>query len=352
MALNTPFFEIHKELDAKMVPCGKWNLPLFYPGGSVAEHRHTRSETSLFDLTGSRCFQLTGKSCGKNLDKLLLYSCSSLPVGGMMENILLDENGRFTALFTLCRMQEEDFMLLLDRNTPEPAAAEVLSILKGFSPRELTENMAQFAVIGKTAMEVLTAAGAAELPGIGQWKMLTLQDDEAEEFRVIAIRHDRFGETGYDLCCNAALAVEIYGAVYRISGTAPAGIGAWESLRIESRTPAPATELTEEIFPVDAGWKIPADRPLTFRGGDALASASGKFHVGVIKLERHPAAPGSPVLSVDGTPVGKVTSGCFCPSASAALVMVQVDSSIKDGAELFCQVNGKAVSGLINFDLS
>ena len=119
MAQNTFFAEIHQELDAKMIPCGKWNLPLFYPGGSVAEHRHTRSEASIFDLTGRRCFQLTGKSCGAELDKIFMYPCGSLPVGKVMENILLSENGRFTALFTLCRMQEDDFMLLLDRNIPE-----------------------------------------------------------------------------------------------------------------------------------------------------------------------------------------------------------------------------------------
>ena len=58
MAENSFFHEVHLELEAKLVPSGAWKLPLFYPGGSVAEHRHTVSSASLFDLSGTGCYQL------------------------------------------------------------------------------------------------------------------------------------------------------------------------------------------------------------------------------------------------------------------------------------------------------
>ena len=110
MAENTFFGEIHKELDAKMSPFGKWNMPLFYPGGSVAEHRHTRAEASVFDMSGARIFQLTGQNAAEVLDEILLYDASDIAVGNCMKNILLHDNGTFAAMFTLCRMQENDFM--------------------------------------------------------------------------------------------------------------------------------------------------------------------------------------------------------------------------------------------------
>lgn len=348
MAQNTFFAEIHQELDAKMIPGGKWNLPLFYPGGSVAEHRHTRSEASIFDLTGRRCFQLTGRSCGAELDKIFMYPCGSLPVGKVMDNILLGEHGRFTALFTLCRMQEDDFMLLLDRNIPEAAAAEMLAVLKNFSPRELSDSFAQLAVIGRKADEVLLSAGAVELPGGESWKMLTLHDEDGDELRCIAIRNDRFGEKGYDLLCNAALALEVYGAIYRINGTAPAGVGAWESLRIESGTPAPGSELTGDLFPVESGWQLPEDISRDFRGKTALLAASCRYRTGMIELERHPALPGSPVSTADGLTVGVVSSGAFCPGIGVAAVLVRVEANIPEDAELFCQVNGKSVPGVFS----
>ena len=97
MAENTFFSEIHRELGAKTAPVGKWDLPLFYPGGAVGEHRHTRNGTSLFDFTGTGCWQVIGKDAGKVLDKLLVRSCINLSVGEVMENFFLRDNGIFSA---------------------------------------------------------------------------------------------------------------------------------------------------------------------------------------------------------------------------------------------------------------
>ena len=46
---KTALFEVHKELDAKLAPVNSWDLPLFYPGGSVAEHRHCHTGAIIFD---------------------------------------------------------------------------------------------------------------------------------------------------------------------------------------------------------------------------------------------------------------------------------------------------------------
>ncbi len=40
---RTPLFELHRELGAKMVPFAGYQMPLSYPAGILAEHRHTRA---------------------------------------------------------------------------------------------------------------------------------------------------------------------------------------------------------------------------------------------------------------------------------------------------------------------
>ena len=38
----TPLHGLHGELGAKMVPFGGYEMPLNYPAGIIAEHKHTR----------------------------------------------------------------------------------------------------------------------------------------------------------------------------------------------------------------------------------------------------------------------------------------------------------------------
>ena len=348
MAAGTFFAEIHQELNAKTAPCGKWNLPLFYPGGSAAEHRHTLSEASLFDQTGCRIFQLTGKGIGTYLDEVFLYAVATLPVGGCMENFLLHDDGTFAALFTLCRMQDEDFMLLAERDLPEKEIAYLLKTIgQKVCVRELSEAMAVLTMAGARTMELLSAAGAAELPACGSWQLITVLDDEGDELRAIAIRRDRFGVTGFDLCINSAVALEFYGALYRIAGVAPAGVTAWESLRIESGTVGVGTELHSGILPTECG--IGPDMTRRFVGKDALTQAVSTRQLVMLRFDRYPAAPGSAVQLPDQRVAGVVTSGAFCPAAGEARVFAFLDADCPapSGAEFFCTVNGKNTCGTI-----
>ena len=349
MAENSCFGEIHQELDAKLIPCGKWNLPLFYPGGSVAEHRNSRSGAGIFDQSGIRCFQIAGKNAAGVLEENLLYPVAGLAVGCAAENLLLSGEGRVAAVFTLCRMKEDDFMLLLQRSTAEK---DVVYLKQLFSTipivRELTENMAFLTVAGSRSREILQEAGADGLPEDGKWQMITILDEEGDQFRCIAIGHDRFGEPGFDLCCNAAVALEVYGAVYRIPGAVPAGLGAWESLRIESRQPG-IPEFSGENFPTECGFKVSMDDKRQFAGCKALETA-GTFRIlAMVEFERHPAPPGSVIKISGNIAAGVVTSGAFCPVSGRAGSWCRFDGNagVRVGDSVGCVINNREVSGVI-----
>ena len=341
------FFEaVHRELDAKMVPAGKWSLPLCYPGGSVAEHRHTRTRTSIFDRTGSRCFQISGSDAAKKLDSLFLYPVNSLAIGKVMDDLMLREDGTIGNFFTLCRMQQNDFLLLLDRNTAEKDAVLLVEkISKILDIRELSQAMAVLTLCGKNCREVLMQAGAENIPANGSWQMITVKDDEGDEFRCIAVGHDRFGEAGIDLCFNCENAEELYGAIYRISGVEPAGMGAWESLRIESGIPALNSDIRPDMLPPECGLTVDMSREFT--GKTALAGLEKRFQLCLVKLDRHPASPGTVVELPGNIAAGVVTSSAFCPVAGCtqAICRMDADCGVKAGDKAACAVNGKVVVG-------
>ncbi len=311
---KTALFEVHKELDAKMAPVNNWDMPLYYPGGSVAEHRHCRSAAVIFDGGNRKLWQFAGDI--SDLDKNFLYPLTALQVGCAAENIMLTPEGKMAAKFTVCRMQENDLLAIADPNctTPFPGGNELSGMLSSFT------------LLGKKAAEVLTnACDEKSCPGAGNWQKLSFTD-ENETFRAISVAVERFGECGFEFIFDAGFAADIYEMFYRDTTVAPAGIQAYESLRVESATPAWGSELNCERTPQEC---------------DLLSSgASGNRNVRIISavMPRHPAKPGDKICDKYGKELGGVTSGAFCPSENCAKIIGFVNAScdIVPGTEIVC----------------
>ena len=61
---RTPLFDLHRELNARLVDFAGWALPVRYDPGPVAEHLHTREAASLFDVSHMAVVELHGSSPG------------------------------------------------------------------------------------------------------------------------------------------------------------------------------------------------------------------------------------------------------------------------------------------------
>ncbi|MDX1320421.1 MAG: glycine cleavage system aminomethyltransferase GcvT, partial [Oceanospirillum sp.] len=48
---QTPLFDLHNELGARMVPFAGYEMPVQYPLGVKKEHIHTREKAGLFDVS-------------------------------------------------------------------------------------------------------------------------------------------------------------------------------------------------------------------------------------------------------------------------------------------------------------
>ena len=58
--LRTPLHSLHVELGAKMVPFAGYDMPVSYPAGILAEHRHCRAAAALFDVSHMGQLRLAG----------------------------------------------------------------------------------------------------------------------------------------------------------------------------------------------------------------------------------------------------------------------------------------------------
>jgi len=60
---RTPLYALHRELGARMVPFGGYEMPVQYPTGILAEHLHTRAQAGLFDVSHMGQIRLAGAAC-------------------------------------------------------------------------------------------------------------------------------------------------------------------------------------------------------------------------------------------------------------------------------------------------
>ena len=58
--LKTPLHALHLELGARMVPFAGYSMPVQYPAGLMAEHKHTRNAAGLFDISHMGQLRLVG----------------------------------------------------------------------------------------------------------------------------------------------------------------------------------------------------------------------------------------------------------------------------------------------------
>jgi aminomethyltransferase len=118
---------------------------------------------------------------------------------------------------------------------------------------------------------------------------------------------------------------------------APAGLGARDSLRLEAAMALYGHEITEEIDPLSAGLdfavkleKGERDPAIgTFIGQDALraiAAAGPRHRLAGLVLDSPRSARQGMSVTLDGSAIGEVTSGCLSPTLGKSIAMAYVDA--------------------------
>jgi aminomethyltransferase len=79
--MRTPLYDLHVRLGARMVPFAGYEMPVQYAGGILAEHRHTRTRASLFDVSHMGQGAITGPDAPVALEALVPGDIAGLAEG-------------------------------------------------------------------------------------------------------------------------------------------------------------------------------------------------------------------------------------------------------------------------------
>jgi aminomethyltransferase len=349
---RTPLHALHLALGALMAPFAGYDMPLNYAAGVLKEHSHTRSATSLFDVSHMGQMLLRSKSSSSAdaahaLERLVSadvlglapdrqrYTFFTNDAGGILDDLIVAKRGDHYLLVVNAACKEKDEALLRDA-------------LSADCDIELTDR-ALIALQGPKA----EAALAHLAPDCARLRFMDVHEITIMGTSCVVSRSGYTGEDGFEISTPPDVAREIAEGLLENPDVAPAGLAARDTLRLEAGLCLYGADLNETTTPVMAGlsWAIsPARRQNGQRAGgfpgaavilNELDRGTQAHRVGLAPEGRAPVRGGAPLFAqeVGGAPIGHVTSGGFGPSLDRPIAMGYVPTTLsKPGKNLFAEV--------------
>mgnify|MGYP001813842362 FL=1 len=355
MTLKTTILnQSHRDLNARMVDFGGWDMPVNY-GSQIEEHHAVRKDAGMFDVSHMQAVDLHGEKSRDLLRYLLandvakltiegkaLYSCMLNPEGGVIDDLIV------------YFMQPDWFRLVVNAGTAEKDIAWISKHAPEFDVSvNVRSDLAMIAVQGPNARN-------KALPVIGQFAGSGIADNAAEIKPFNAVSHEDWfigrtgytGEDGFEILMPAAEAPSVW-QVLNKAGIKPCGLGARDTLRLEAGMNLYGSDMDEHTSPLEAGlaWTValePKDRD--FIGRDALeslkATANLRKFTGLILQGRGVLRDHQKIY--EGDPegdhethreVGEITSGGFSPTLERAIAFARLSADCGD--QLMVDMRGK-----------
>jgi aminomethyltransferase len=351
--LQTPLYGLHLELGARMVPFAGYSMPVQYPAGLMAEHRHTRQSAGLFDVSHMGQLSLAGADAAAALESLMPVDVIGLAAGKQRYGLLLTGEG--TIMDDLMFAHRGDDLFVVVNGACK--AADISHISESIGSRcdviPLPER-ALLALQGPKAVDAL----ARLVPGVMQLVFMSGGRFRWDGDDIFITRSGYTGEDGFEISVHASQAQALARALLEQHEVKPVGLGARNSLRLEAGLCLYGNDIDTTTTPVEAalGWAIQKVR----RSGGAraggfpgaqkvLGQLDGSLpverkRVGLVALERVPVREHTELRDAQGHRIGEVTSGLLGPTIDKPVAMGYVPPALAaPGTRLAASVRGKPV---------
>ncbi len=385
MGRETPLFELHRSLGARLIDFGGWSLPLHYTS-QIEEHHAVRRSAGVFDVSHMGIVDVRGPDARVLLETLLandvgklrsagkaLYSCMLNESGGVVDDLIvyflgaehgyrLVVNGatrggdlawmrRHAAGRRVEILERTDLALLAVQG---PLARERVASLLAHGAAGVAATADAIAATGAS-----TAAGAIAMAGApptasatdGGELALSLEPFHARSIgRWFVARTGYTGEDGFEVMVPAAEAEEAWRRINAL-GVASCGLGARDTLRLEAGLNLYGHDMDQSTHPYESGlgWTVALEpRARRFVGRTALeavvAAGSPRKLVGLV-LDDRGVLRAHQKVSIPGEGEGIVTSGTFSPTLQRSIALARVPAA--PAAHVQVEIRGRALNARV-----
>jgi aminomethyltransferase len=357
--LQTPLHALHLRLGARMVPFAGYTMPVQYPAGLMAEHKHCRNAAALFDVSHMGQLRLVGIDAAAALETLVPVDIIGLGEGKQRYALFTNEAGGIL----------DDLMVV--RPTPADAAQgfgdlflivnagckleDIRHLQKHIGSRCRVQPMPERALLALQGPQAVTALARLN-PGVAKLVFMTGGVFTLAGQVCFVTRSGYTGEDGFEISVPEGGAVELAEALLAQPEVLPAGLGARDTLRLETGLCLYGHDIWDSTSPIEAGlnWAIQkVRRPGGARAGgypgalvieNHLQNGTSRKRVGLAGLERVPVREGTAIVSAEGQALGTVTSGTLGPSVNTPVAMAYLPTAFAAvDTTVYAEVRGKRV---------
>lgn len=350
MAKKTPIYDEHVLLGGKIIDYAGWDLPVQYEG-LVSEHNAVREKVGVFDVSHMGEITLKGKDAIKFADYINTNDIFSLNDGEIIYGFLCRENGKVVDDLLTYKVNDEYIYLVVNAANTDKDFEWINSHREGFEVEieNVSDQVGEIAVQGPLAQDTLQKITDIDLKEI---KFFNFRTDVNIAGKTAMISRTGYtGEDGFEIYADWEDIEDIWKAALE-SGEEfeiqPCGLGCRDTLRFEASLPLYGHEISEDISPIEAGFKyfvnLEAD---DFIGKESLKKEHEEKPkrkiIGMELLEKGIAREDTRILK-DGKDIGYVTTGYLSPTLGKSIANILVESEYaKKGIDVVAQVRKREI---------
>jgi len=342
---KTALYDYHKSVGAKFVPFAGYEMPVQYSSGIVEEHKITRSNAGLFDVSHMGQLLIEGKEdLVIELEKIIPTDLKNIKLNQSKYSFLINKNGGIYDDLIITKI-EKGFSIILNAACKNNDFKIIENSLGGKFKLVLQKNLSLIALQGPKSPEILEKT----VNGVSSLKFMNGNKFSYNSKDIYVTRSGYTGEDGFEISIPNEIVEDLAKKLIQ-QGAKPIGLGARDTLRLEAGLCLYGHDINETTSPIEANlkWAIPKRRREEggFIGYNKikmdLNGSLTRLRVGVKPGGKIIAREGVKIFSKDNKEIGSITSGTFGPSVNSPIAMGYVKLNFsKPGTEVLLEVRGK-----------
>jgi len=349
---KTALYDYHKNLGAKFVPFAGYEMPIQYSSGIVEEHKITRSNAGLFDVSHMGQLLIEGdESLSDELEKIIPADLKEIKLNQSKYSFLTNDEGGIYDDLIITKV-DKGFNIILNAACKDNDFKIIKNLIGNKFKLTLYKNLSLIALQGPKSSEILEKI----INGVSSLKFMNGNNFSYNDKEIYITRSGYTGEDGFEISIPNEL-VEDFVKKIVSKGAKPIGLGARDTLRLEAGLCLYGHDINETTNPIEANLKWAISKRRREEGGFVgynkikldMNGSLTRLRVGVKPEGKIIAREGVKIFSEDNKQIGSITSGTFGPSVNGPIAMGYVKLNFsKLGTKVLLEVRGKKYNATIS----
>ena len=336
--MRSPFFQNHLKLKAKMVNFHGWEMPLQY-SGIIDEHKNVRENVGLFDVSHMGRFKIKG-DVESQIQKLITNDITKIGDKQSIYSPMCNEKGGIIDDIIVSRINSNEFLIIVNSSNIKKDFDWISGNIQSCEFQNITNDSALLALQGPKAINILKDMKVEQIENLKSFHLLEVKIDDVD---CIISRTGYTGEDGFEILFDSKN-VQIWKKLLEVGtkyGIKPVGLGARDTLRLETGLMLYGNDIDETVTPLEATLKWTVKFETEFIGKAALETKKVERKLRGFEIESKRIARKNNKVYDGQKEIGIVTSGGFSPTLNKPIgyCFVPVDYPLE--RKIMIDIGGK-----------